>query len=418
MIKLNPIVDQKELKGFSNLLSSDDPNFEKLLSIVSLISSKDWEFSRPKSEKESYTKEIAKGINKFYSKDNLCTISVVYIVKNEQDTILSSLESIKELADEIIIVDTGSIDATVEVIEALGDKRIKFSTFGWCDDFSKARNYALEQATCDWVLSLDADEKLLDSWKLRQLLTYLQAIDYFEDTVFNLNIVRKNEAYKTGKIIRNLPNFRYKGKVHETYFSTTGDIFYANIDIDVLSQQRTTDTKKRYYNRLLLETIESEPTNSRWCYFYLRDNLNDHSYYELEELSRPYLSNDTHKELSQQNFKKNYYNVKIVLFLMLKCLQEELWDDFLMLRSLQDEDICQHSDYIFLNYAFQLVQFQEHFSCLSKSFLISYSESRDEERIFPQEYLDSLLGTFLFMDGYYEESRQVFNQLFSSNKSE
>lgn len=142
------------------------------------------------------------------------------------------------------------------------------------------------------------------------------------------------------------------------------------------------------------------------------------SYFKLEKLSHTYLCVNTNEELNQENFNKNYYNVKIVFSLMLKSLQEGLYEKFVMLISLLDgnEDISCHSDYIFLRYAFLLTQIQNQFSSLSKEFLTSYSVAGADDPIFPQEYLDSLLGTFLFMDGYYEESYQVFKQLLSSNK--
>ena len=83
-------------------------------------------------------------------------ISVCVIAKNEADVLGRCLESVKGL-DEIVVVDTGSTDNTKEIAKRYTDNVYDFV---WCDDFSKARNFAIEQCTSDWILILDADEYL------------------------------------------------------------------------------------------------------------------------------------------------------------------------------------------------------------------------------------------------------------------
>ena len=82
-------------------------------------------------------------------------ISSCLIVKNEAENIARCLESIKSISDEIIVVDTGSTDNTVEIAKSYG-ARIYF--YEWDNNFSNARNFALEKATGDWIIFLDADE--------------------------------------------------------------------------------------------------------------------------------------------------------------------------------------------------------------------------------------------------------------------
>ena len=79
------------------------------------------------------------------------------IVKDEAAMLGPCLESVKELMDEIIIVDTGSTDETVALSEKFGAKVIRHQ---WQNDFALARNLSLEQATGDWILFLDADERM------------------------------------------------------------------------------------------------------------------------------------------------------------------------------------------------------------------------------------------------------------------
>src|SRR5262245_35181283 len=83
------------------------------------------------------------------------TLSLCMIVKNEAAHLEAALESVRGLADEIVVADTGSVDGTREVAARFGARLLGFE---WCDDFSAARNFVLEHATGDWVLSIDADE--------------------------------------------------------------------------------------------------------------------------------------------------------------------------------------------------------------------------------------------------------------------
>lgn len=85
------------------------------------------------------------------------TIALCMIVKNEEAFLKNAIESAKPLANEIIVVDTGSTDATRQIAQEAGATVYDFK---WENDFSKARNFALSMAKSDWILVLDADEQL------------------------------------------------------------------------------------------------------------------------------------------------------------------------------------------------------------------------------------------------------------------
>ena len=106
-------------------------------------------------------------------------LSLCAIVKNEEKSLPQCLESVKDVVDEIIILDTGSTDKTVEIAERLG---AQVEHFQWCDDFAVARNEALKYVRGEWVLVLDADE-VLDSAIVPQLQ---QAIEGEDNLVVNL----------------------------------------------------------------------------------------------------------------------------------------------------------------------------------------------------------------------------------------
>ncbi|HQH66818.1 MAG TPA: glycosyltransferase family 2 protein, partial [Candidatus Hydrogenedentes bacterium] len=82
-------------------------------------------------------------------------LSIVMIVKNEAGRLGECLASVRGIADEIVVGDTGSTDSTVAVAEGFGARVL---TIPWRDDFAWARNRVLEAATGDWLLHVDADE--------------------------------------------------------------------------------------------------------------------------------------------------------------------------------------------------------------------------------------------------------------------
>lgn len=144
----------------------------------------------------------------------LKSLSVCMIVKNEEKNIKHCLESIESVADEIVIVDTGSDDKTLEICRQYNTKIIKHK---WNNDFSEARNISLDYATKDYILFLDADEELLkeDLEKLKSLLSRKKLSEgYFLKLI---NIINENEVgeYAVFRLFKNKKNYRFRGRVHE-----------------------------------------------------------------------------------------------------------------------------------------------------------------------------------------------------------
>jgi glycosyltransferase involved in cell wall biosynthesis len=79
------------------------------------------------------------------------------IVKNEEDCIARCLNSVKDVVDEIMIVDTGSTDNTINICQSF---EAKIERFEWNGSFADARNYGIQKATGEWIIWLDADEEL------------------------------------------------------------------------------------------------------------------------------------------------------------------------------------------------------------------------------------------------------------------
>lgn len=142
------------------------------------------------------------------------TVSLCLIAKDEEEFIGSCLESVKHLVDEIIVVDTGSRDRTASLALEAGAKVFDFA---WTGDFARARNYALEQAACGWILVLDADEVLepVTIEEFSRLLDNPDVEGYFLHIRSYLEEGREETLDQVVRLFRNKPAYRFTGVIHE-----------------------------------------------------------------------------------------------------------------------------------------------------------------------------------------------------------
>lgn len=195
------------------------------------------------------------------------TLSACMIVKNEEKFLPQCLESIKDVVDEIIIVDTGSTDRTVEIARQYTDK-VFFHP--WNNDFSEARNVSLSYATGDWILQIDADEEL----ERKDIPLLYQVIDSdLYDVVF-VTILNKLSGGQWGqhrfqRLFRR-GQAHYEGIVHNQLVYD-GDSAVANVRLYHYGYHLTPEQMRAKYERtgaLLRQQIAEDPLNT-----FARQNL-------------------------------------------------------------------------------------------------------------------------------------------------
>jgi len=140
---------------------------------------------------------------------NSPSISLCMIVKNEERCLERCLKSVQHIVSEIIIVDTGSTDRTIDIAKQFTDK---IHHFEWINDFAAARNFALDQASGEYILQLDADEYLSEG------VEYLQ--EELDKSYYFLRIRNeigqgRAQTHLFVRLFRNQPSMRYEGKLHE-----------------------------------------------------------------------------------------------------------------------------------------------------------------------------------------------------------
>lgn|GEM_PF-279573 len=206
-------------------------------------------------------------------------LSLCMIVKDEADTIGSCLESVRDLVDEMIVVDTGSADDTPRIAESLG---AKVHHFQWNDDFSEARNYSLQFAQGDWILFLDADEILVPQSKdaLRRGITDPEVEGYFIKILNQLDYDSQQEirADLVFRLFRNRKEYRFQNAIHEQILDSILEnnpkaVIRVNEHITIwhtgFREQRIQAKDKRNRNlRLLQRELERNPDNAMLRFHY------------------------------------------------------------------------------------------------------------------------------------------------------
>lgn len=198
------------------------------------------------------------------------SISLCMIVKNENEVIDRCLNCVKDIVDEIVIVDTGSTDNTKEIVKGYTDKVYDFR---WINDFSAARNFAYSKATMDYILWLDADDIILEEDIIK--LKYLkQSLDTDVDVVmmkYNVGFDEKGNvtlSYFRERLSKRKNNYRWVEAVHE-YLEISGEISNSNICITHKKERAPEQARNLHiYERLI---SSGRALSIRGLYYYARE---------------------------------------------------------------------------------------------------------------------------------------------------
>ncbi|MGA2025811.1 MAG: glycosyltransferase [Syntrophobacteraceae bacterium] len=201
-------------------------------------------------------------------------VSLCMIAKDEQQRISGCLESVCGLVDEIIVVDTGSADGTKQTARSCG---AKVFSFPWTDNFAEARNESLRHATGDWIIFLDADERL-NTFGVADCLrksASARGVDAYAVPIINPRPDGKahSTTVRAVRFFRNLPGMRFFGRVHESVdrFLTQSGTGVCHADFEILhfGYALGPDIVRRKYERnlhLLNEELAEDPGNSNFRY--------------------------------------------------------------------------------------------------------------------------------------------------------
>jgi len=227
----------------------------------------------------------------------MSSISLCIIAKNEESMIGKCFESVKTLVSEIILVDTGSTDKTIEIGLQYGAKVVKFP---WIDDFSAARNEGMKYATSDWILMLDADEVIPPE----ALEAYKEAVRGPKNIAYNVFIRNISDTeddvlHYNFRLFPRHPSVKFVNKIHEALVFDSAVIHKGAlkgleiVHYGYMAEQKARKGTNDRNLRILLKVLDEEPEKSHMHYYTAQqymllndlDNAEKHYLTALNELA-------------------------------------------------------------------------------------------------------------------------------------
>lgn len=352
------------------------------------------------------------------------TVSAALIVKNEVRCIERCLKCLINEFDEIVIVDTGSEDGTVERIRSLESSKIKLYFSKWKEDFSESRNYALEKTTSDWVFFIDADEVLEERGiTVKDCLAVFHELPHIENIVFSPKIkdINGDTTIGVGRIFRTGFGIRYFGLIHEEIrkYRPEKVELPMRIAVDILithdgytKQNMTAKNKIERNTSLLNKMILVEPDNPRWAFFYLRDGRDKMSFNIWEEFLQKYLLIDCNGPITEENLKMHQYTYSMLMLQAAKRLSVGRLDEFNDMVSLMNKIYPGNSDCVYFETFLKIAKIKME----ERKILMDLLNYR-KEHMFSQyrtmhsegKHIDLLIGYLLFQTGHIKRAVSYFD---------
>ncbi len=347
-------------------------------------------------------------------------LSLCMIVKNEEKVLQRCLDSVHGIVDEIVIVDTGSTDATKEIALKYTNKVYDFE---WTNNFADARNFAQQQATGEWILVLDADE-YVERTNLQEMIQQLKQTD---DSVeaYDVSIYNFVGAYgervlqhRHTRIYRNVSYLRYDRAIHEQLRHVSGE--YVEAKTGILTIYHTgymrhvvVEKKKHDRNAQLIEREMEAGESIAFDYFNLG---NEHlSKGEVEQALQAFIQAYQHKKDIRLSW-VSYCLVQIIL--CLKYLQR--FEDALQVITDAENLYSETADFPFLRGEIYYLQHRYDDAIQQLEYLLEH-KSKYPHTIKTFEYVEydphMLLGHMYKHKGNLQKAMYHYSSALSFNRN-
>jgi len=199
-------------------------------------------------------------------------LSLAIITKDAAEYLKRCLESVKDVVDEIVVVDTGSSDNTIEIAKSFTDKVYEFK---WIDDFSAARNYSFSKSTGDFILWLDSDDVIYP-----EDIEKIKNIDYSDKEIIIADYIYAHDEFGNSistvpreRIVKRSLNLKWEQPIHE-YLRLNGKTWKADF---VVHHTKMGSTSERNI-RILEKVVKKDKNNARNVYYLAKEYYDSEMY--------------------------------------------------------------------------------------------------------------------------------------------
>ncbi|MEI7604119.1 MAG: glycosyltransferase family 2 protein [bacterium] len=235
----------------------------------------------------------------------MSTVSVCMIVKDEQNIIEDSLNSINDIADEIIITDTGSVDKTKEIAKTFTDKIYDFK---WINDFSAAKNFCAEKASCDFIFTWDADFFIKEEFRKKIIELKNNNFNNFNYIRFRWNLEYSSAGipikYNGNYFLYERNLFHWEYPVHEKIIANKNTEIKSKTFWDIEIEHYR--DKEKLYGRqnqkleIMQQFISNNPIDLNMLYVYAEDLAYAKKYENAIKVYEQFIEITTHNDLERK----------------------------------------------------------------------------------------------------------------------
>lgn len=356
------------------------------------------------------------------------TITAAVIVKNEERCIARCIDSLSPIFDEIIVIDTGSQDATLAILgEPQYSQIVTLFQMPWDDDFSKPRNLAIDKAQGNYIFFIDADEciispkdEVLNEFYKIDALTYKHKIALCP-TIKDHN---DNESQSVRRAFINNKGFCFFGVVHEE-LRLTNNTPLSDVHVNVTlshdgyrSDVIATKHKKVRNNRLNEKNLVLEPDNLRWAYFYARDKLESTCLNEIYVFLENKIKVDKDIRITRSNIREDNYTFAILdIMVQAKLRLMDFDSDFKSLIELMNEFVPYNSNGIYYTLVSDLFRWKVNVQYRVKEIIAYKKDVKIVNNGMLHSsglHLDSILAIYLYEMGMARQAKGLLISVKSS----
>ncbi len=241
-------------------------------------------------------------------------LSLCMIVKNEEKNLEGLLKKALLFSDEIVIVDTGSTDKTVEIAKKYTSK---VYTFQWIDDFSAARNFSLEKATGSYFLWLDADDNVPEEsiHKINILKNYFDGKNFFYFILRNLLSGQEAGSFYQIRCAPLKEMVRFTGAIHEELFKSLDNPNFVGVRTDIViehhgySSPNLFKSKMERNLKILLREKEARKSDITYTYYLATTYRSLKKEREAREILEKFIRDYSHKFLQNKLLREIYFTL-------------------------------------------------------------------------------------------------------------